>query len=111
MKEFFGCCHTHTDRSNFRLRDSTNRLDELCWYAARDLGHNFIAITDHETISTAIDCQKVEKKIRYNAYTYAPNSFDAAMPLIKGAVAGIVAGVVSLLKISNKKKFARCSES
>lgn len=64
MKEFFGCCHTHTDRSNFRLRDSTNRLDELCWYAARDLGHNFIAITDHETISTAIDCQKVEKKIR-----------------------------------------------
>lgn len=64
MGEFFGCCHTHTDRSNFRLRDSTNNLDELCWYAAKDLGHNFIAITDHETVSTAIDCQKIEKKIR-----------------------------------------------
>ena len=64
MKEFYGSIHNHTDRSNFRLRDSTNRLEELCWYAAKDLGHNFIAITDHETISTAIDCQKVEKSIR-----------------------------------------------
>lgn len=62
--EFYGSIHNHTDRSNFRLRDSTNRLDELCWYAAKDLGHNFIAITDHETIATAIDCQKVQKKIR-----------------------------------------------
>lgn len=64
MNEFYGSIHNHTDRSNFRLRDSTNRLEELCWYAAKDLGHNFIAITDHETIATAIDCQKVEKKIR-----------------------------------------------
>lgn len=62
--EFYGSCHNHTDRSNFRLRDSTNRLEDLCWYAADKLKHNFIAITDHETIATAIDCQKVEKKIR-----------------------------------------------
>ena len=62
--EFYGSAHSHTDRSNFRLRDSTNRLDQLCWYAAKDLGHNFIAITDHETIATAIDCQKIEKEIR-----------------------------------------------
>ena len=62
--EFYGSIHSHTDRSNFRLRDSTNRLDELCWYAADELKHDFIAITDHETIATAIDCQKVEKKIR-----------------------------------------------
>lgn len=49
---------------------------------------------------------KVEKKIRYNAYTYAPNSFDAAMPLIKGAVAGVVAtvGLVTVSKILKKKK-------
>jgi DNA polymerase-3 subunit alpha len=64
LEEFYGSAHCHTDRSNFRLRDSTNRLDELCWYAAKELHHNFIAITDHETIATAIDCQKVEKKIR-----------------------------------------------
>lgn len=62
--EFYGSGHDHTDRSNYRLRDSTNRLEELCWYAADELKHDFIAITDHETISTAIDCQRVEKKIR-----------------------------------------------
>ena len=62
--EFYGSVHNHTDRSNFRLRDSTNRLEELCWYAAEELKHNFIAITDHETIATAIECQDVEKKIR-----------------------------------------------
>ena len=62
--EFYGSTHNHTDRSNFRLRDSTNRLDQLCWYAAKELNHNFIAITDHETIATAIECQEVEKEIR-----------------------------------------------
>ena len=62
--EFYGSCHNHTDRSNFRLRDSTNRLADLCWYAADVLKHNFIAITDHETIATAIECQDVETKIR-----------------------------------------------
>lgn len=62
--EFYGSMHNHTDRSNFRLRDSTNTLEQLCWYAAKDLKHNFIAITDHETISTAIDVQEVESNIR-----------------------------------------------
>lgn len=62
--EFYGSCHGHTDRSNFRLRDSTCRLKELCEYSAYELKHNFIAITDHETVSTAIDCQLVEREIR-----------------------------------------------
>lgn len=62
--EFYGSIHNHTDRSNFRLRDSTNNLNELCWYAAKELQHNFIAITDHETISTSIDVQQVESDIR-----------------------------------------------
>lgn len=62
--EFYGSIHNHTDRSNFRLRDSTNNLSELCWYAAKELQHNFIAITDHETISTSIDVQQVESNIR-----------------------------------------------
>lgn len=64
MQEFFGSAHNHTDYSNFRLRDSTNRLEDLCWYTADVLKHNFIAITDHETIAQAINCQKIEKKIR-----------------------------------------------
>lgn len=64
MGEFYGSIHCHTDMSNFRLRDSTNRLKELCWYAARDLHHDFIAITDHETIASSIECQDVEAEIR-----------------------------------------------
>lgn len=62
--EFYGSTHNHTDMSNFRLRDSTNKLKNLCWYAAKELKHNFIAITDHETIATAIECQDVETEIR-----------------------------------------------
>lgn len=62
--EFYGSIHDHTDRSNFRIRDSINRLNELCWYAAKELKHNFIAITDHETIATAIECQEIEQEIR-----------------------------------------------
>lgn len=62
--EFYGSAHCHTDRSNFRIRDSINKLSEMSWYAADTLKHNFIAITDHETISTAIECQEVEAKIR-----------------------------------------------
>lgn len=62
--EFYGSAHNHTDFSNFRLRDSTNRLEDLCWYAAKELKHNFIAITDHETIAQAINCQRIEKEIR-----------------------------------------------
>lgn len=63
MEEFYGSIHCHTDRSNFRLRDCIIRLDELCEYA-NELGHNFVAVTDHETINTALECQKVEQKIR-----------------------------------------------
>lgn len=62
--EFYGSTHNHTDKSNFRLRDSTNTLKDLCWYAAKELKHNFIAITDHETIATSIECQDVEAEIR-----------------------------------------------
>lgn len=61
--EWYGSCHNHTDRSNFRLRDCTNKLEQLCNYAV-ELGHNFIAITDHETIATAVECQELEEKIR-----------------------------------------------
>lgn len=60
---FYGSTHNHTDYSNFRLRDSTNKIEELCNYAV-ELGHKFIAITDHETIATAIKCQEIESEIR-----------------------------------------------
>lgn len=49
---------------------------------------------------------KIQNKCRYNAYTYAPNSFDAAVPLIKKAAAGlaIISGVAVAIKMLKKNK-------
>lgn len=62
-KEFYGSCHTHLDSSNYRLRDCIIKLGPLCEYAL-ELGHNFVAITDHETVSSFLHCQEVEEEIR-----------------------------------------------
>ena len=46
--------HSHTDRgSNLRLRDSTNKINELLDYA-HELGHKGIIITDHESIAAHV---------------------------------------------------------
>lgn len=45
--------HCHTDASNHKLRDSTNRTEELLDYAV-ELGLPGIAITDHSTISNHV---------------------------------------------------------
>lgn len=61
--EFYGSIHNHSEYSNFRLRDSINRIPDMVKYAV-ELKHNFIAITEHETIASALEAQKVEKEIR-----------------------------------------------
>ena len=62
-KEFYGSAHNHTDRSNFRLRDCIVRTEDLVTYAA-ELGHKFVAITDHEAITTSVMAEEIEEKIR-----------------------------------------------
>ena len=42
--------HTHTEYSNLRLLDSTNKLQKLI-DKAMDIGLNGIAITDHDCVS------------------------------------------------------------
>ena len=49
--------------SNLRLRDSTNTYKRLIDYAI-ELGHNVIAITEHETISNAIKVQEYYQTIK-----------------------------------------------
>lgn len=49
--------HNHTDSSNFRARDSINKVTELIDYAHK-LGHKGIAITEHETIASSLVAQK-----------------------------------------------------
>lgn len=61
--KFGGSLHNHTDYSNLRLRDSINRYDTLINYAI-ELGHEVIAITEHESISNAVKVEKYYKKIK-----------------------------------------------
>ena len=55
-KEIFSI-HNHTDASNYKLRDSTNKPEDLLDYAL-ELGLPGIAITDHSTISNHIRASK-----------------------------------------------------
>lgn len=61
--KFPGSCHNHTMFSNETLRDSTNRVEDL-FNLAIQLGHECVAITDHETISSYIKAEKYYKKIK-----------------------------------------------
>ena len=58
-----GSLHNHTDFSNFRLRDSINTVETLIDRAI-ELGHSVLAITEHETVSSAIRAEKYYNKIK-----------------------------------------------
>ena len=58
-----GSLHNHSEYSNLRLRDSINRTKELMNYAL-ELGHEVIAITEHESISNALKIEKEYNKIK-----------------------------------------------
>ena len=49
--------HNHSHYSNFRLRDSTNKIPDMIEYA-RSLGHKGIAITEHECITSSLEVIK-----------------------------------------------------
>ena len=58
-----GGLHNHSEYSNLRLRDSINSTDEMIDYAI-SLGHEVIAITEHETISNALKVENYYNKIK-----------------------------------------------
>ena len=58
-----GGLHNHSEYSNLRLRDSINTTDEMIDYAI-SLGHEVIAITEHETISNALKVENYYNKIK-----------------------------------------------
>ena len=60
---FPGSLHNHTDFSNFRLRDSINTVESLINYAL-ELEHQAVAITEHDTIASAIRAEKYYNKIK-----------------------------------------------
>lgn len=60
---YYGSLHNHTDMSNFRLRDSINRVEKLIDRAI-ELNHSVVAITEHETIASAVQAEKYYNKIK-----------------------------------------------
>ena len=58
-----GSIHNHTDYSNETLRDCINTVKSLI-DTAIELGHECVAITDHETISSYIKVEKYYNKIK-----------------------------------------------
>lgn len=65
MSLYPGSLHNHTDYSNQTLRDCINTVTSIIDLAL-ELGHECIAITDHETISSYIKAEKYYKKIKEN---------------------------------------------
>lgn len=55
--------HCHTEYSNLRLLDSTNKLNELI-NRAISLGMRGVAITDHESLSGWIKAIHIQKKLK-----------------------------------------------
>ena len=58
-----GSLHNHTQMSNFRLRDCIIKEQDLI-NRAIELGHSVLAITDHETIASAVRVGKIYNKIK-----------------------------------------------
>ena len=64
MTNFYpGSLHNHTQYSNLRLRDCIVKEDDLIKYAV-ELGHEVIAVTDHEAVCNAVKVEKIYKKIK-----------------------------------------------
>lgn len=61
--DYPGSLHNHTGYSNLRLRDSIIMPEELIDYAI-ELGHEVVAITEHECISNAVKVEKYYEKIK-----------------------------------------------
>ena len=63
MSRYPGSLHNHSHFSNQTLRDCINRVEGLIDLAI-ELGHECVAITDHETISSYIKAEKYIKQQR-----------------------------------------------
>lgn len=55
--------HSHSEYSNIRLLDSTNKIKDLI-LTAHELGLNGIALTDHECVCGHVDLLTLEKELK-----------------------------------------------
>jgi DNA polymerase-3 subunit alpha len=61
--QYPGSLHNHTCYSNLKFRDSINRISTLIDYAI-ELGHEVVAITEHDSISNALKVEKYYDSIK-----------------------------------------------
>ena len=62
-RKYPGSLHNHTQYSNARLRDCIIKETDLLSYAV-ELGHEVVAVTDHESVMNAVKVEKAYKKIK-----------------------------------------------
>ena len=58
-----GSLHNHTQMSNLRILDCIIHEEDLIERAV-ELGHSIVAVTDHETIASAVRVEKIYKRIK-----------------------------------------------
>ena len=61
--DYPGSLHNHSEYSNLRLRDCIIKIEDLLWYCAR-IGHEVVAITEHEAICNHVKAEKIYKKVK-----------------------------------------------
>ncbi|SNZ10023.1 DNA polymerase-3 subunit alpha [Terribacillus aidingensis] len=83
MQEQLIGCHCHSDKSNIRLLDSTNRVSDLLKTAVQ-LGYKGLAITDHEVLSAHVEAIQTAREMK------AQGKMDADFKLILGNEAYLV---------------------
>ena len=57
-------CHVHSDYSNQRLRDSTNKIEIMIDYVANTLKQHGMALTDHESVSGHVKAIQTVKELK-----------------------------------------------
>ena len=63
MNNYPGSLHNHTDFSNLRIRDATNTISKLIDRAI-ELGHEVLAITEHDTVTSSVKALSYYKKVK-----------------------------------------------
>lgn len=65
LKSVFVHLHTHSEYSNIRLLDSTNKIPKMIQYVS-SLGQNALALTDHECLSGHVQFLRTVKEMKEN---------------------------------------------
>ena len=91
-------CHSHSEYSNLRLKDATNKIEDMINYVSKDLKQKGLAITDHESLSGHIDAIKIVQEGKKNG------TIDEDFKLILGNEIYLINEEEMKTKLENKEK-------